>query len=82
MSRAIRSVAMTEDVEEAARKHLLRDDGQEDLCFALWRPSYGKERHSALIQKLLLPKPGERNVHGNASFEPDFFERALAIAGA
>jgi len=82
MSRAIRSVAMTEDVEEAARKHLLRDDGQEDLCFALWRPSYGKERHSALIQKLLFPKPGERNVHGNASFEPDFFERALAIAGA
>jgi hypothetical protein len=35
MSRAAFSVAMTGAVAEAARKHLLREDGQEDLCFGI-----------------------------------------------
>jgi hypothetical protein len=73
---------MTEQVEFEARKHLLRADGQEDLCFALWRPSQGHGRRSALIQRLILPNDGERNVHGNVSFEPAYFERALGEASA
>lgn len=82
MSRAARSAAMTEAVDRAARTHLLRADRQEDLCFALWRPSRGRNRLTALIQQLILPEEGERNIHGNASFEPAFFERALTMASA
>jgi len=82
MSRAAYSVAMTEELADVARAHLLRRDRQEDLCFALWRPSAGRTRMTALIHRLLLPKEGERRVHGNASFEPQFFERAMAEAAA
>jgi len=82
MSRASYSVAMTEAVAKVARNHLLRADGQEDVCFALWRPSQGRSRLTALIHRLLLPEEGERRVHGNASFEPTFFERAMTEAAA
>jgi molybdopterin-synthase adenylyltransferase len=80
MSRAARSVAMPEAVEQTARQHLLRADRQEDLCFAFWHPSSGVTRQTALVQQLILPLPGERHVHGNASFEPHYFERALRAA--
>ncbi len=82
MSRAQHSAAMTESVDASARKHLLRADGQEDLCFGIWRPSTGQSRKTALIQKLILPKAAERTVHGNVSFEPAYFERALAEAAS
>lgn len=82
MSRAAYSVAMTEAVADAARSHLLREDGQEDLCFALWRQSKGRSRTTALIQRLILPEPGDRTVHGNVSFEPAYFERLFAAAAA
>jgi hypothetical protein len=77
MSRAERSAALTMDVDRVAREHLLRRDRQEDLCFALWFPSRGRTRTTALIHRLILPREGDRNVHGNASFEHAFFERAL-----
>ena len=82
MSRVAFSAAMTEQVDIAARRHLIRADGQEDLCFALWRPSDGHSRRTALIQALILPQDGERHVHGNVSFASSFFERALAEAAA
>jgi len=82
MSRAERSVAMTGDVDRRARGHLLRSDGQEDLCFALWRGSRGQTRTTALIERLVLPQEGERNVHGNASFQPIYLERAMSEAAA
>jgi len=82
MSHAERSVAMTADVDRLARKHLLRSDRQEDICFALWRGSKGLTRSTALLERLILPGNGERNVHGNASFEPIFLERAMSEAAA
>ena len=82
MSKATYSVAMTGEIANKARLHLLRTDGQEDLCFALWHPSRGRRRTTALIHRLVLPEAGDRNVHGNVSFEPSFFERALAEAAA
>jgi molybdopterin/thiamine biosynthesis adenylyltransferase len=82
MSRVTHSIAMSGDVNRAAIMHLLRADKQEDLCFALWRPSAGRSRSSALLEKLILPEQGDRCVHGNVSFEPAYFERALAEAAA
>jgi molybdopterin/thiamine biosynthesis adenylyltransferase len=82
MSRAAHSVAMTAEVDRLARKHLLRADRQEDICFALWHVSKGQTRTTALIERLLLPRRGERKVHGNASFEPIFLERAMAKAAS
>jgi len=80
MSAVARSAAIPEEVDRLLRRHLLRRDRQEDICFALWRPSHGRTRQTALVQSLLLPRTGDRNVHRNASFEPQYFERALMEA--
>jgi hypothetical protein len=82
MSRVSHSAAMTAATDVAARAHLLRPDQQEDICFGLWRPSRGASRFTAILEKLILPREGERNVHGNASLEPAFLERALSEAAA
>src|SRR5579859_7318926 len=74
------SAAFPAPIHRQASRHLLRADGQEDLCFALWYPSQGESRTSALVSGLILPQEGERRVHGNASFMPHYFERALGIA--
>ena len=82
MSRASHSVAMAGALDRAAQEHLLRPDGQEDVCFGLWNPSTGRSRLTALIAQLVLPLAGERSVHGNVSFEPSFLERSLSLAAA
>ena len=74
------SVALAQDVHEALVAHLLRDDGQEDLCFAVWYPSKGATRTTALLVHPILPLDGERRVHGNASFLPPYFARAISEA--
>jgi hypothetical protein len=74
------SVAVTTEVQRQAQSHLLRTDHQEDLCFALWSPSEARSRHTALIRELVLPQQGDRMVHGNASFAPQYFERAVGLA--
>jgi hypothetical protein len=71
---------MTDEVARTAYDHLIRLDGQEDLCFGLWYPSRGSTRFTALLHRIILPEPGERLVHRNASFQPAYFERALSIA--
>jgi hypothetical protein len=76
------SVALTTLTHNDAVRHLVRADGHEDLCFALWHPSRGADRTTALVRELVLPREGERQVHGNASFMPAFFERALCSAAA
>jgi len=74
------SVAIDGELAQAARRHLIREDGQEDLCFALWRSSSGRTRKTAILFELVLPNPGERQVHGNASFNHAYFERATRLA--
>jgi len=74
------SIAMTEADRDVLAGHLLRTDGQEDVCFALWHPSRGHSRLSALVGEPIPPRHGERHVHGNASFESTYFLRALEVA--
>src|SRR5206468_3753507 len=79
------SAALTTDTEAALRSHLLRADRQEDLAFALYRPSTGAARRTAIIGAPILPERGDRKVHGNASFTADYFLRAAqeaAVVGA
>lgn len=76
------SVAIAEAVDAELRQHLIREDAQEDLCFALWIPSDGATRRTALLHTPVFPSANDRHVHGNASFEPRYFERAVALAAS
>lgn len=74
------SVAMTAPMEQALVSRLVRDDGQEDLCLATYRPSTGLSRRSALIREVVSPEPGDRQVHGNATVTGDYVLRAAETA--
>ena len=74
------SVAMTADVEAQLRQHLIRPDGQEDICLATYAPSTGSRRFSAIINSFAPPKPGDRAVHGNASITGAYIVRVAAEA--
>jgi molybdopterin-synthase adenylyltransferase len=74
------SVAVASPLADELATHLLRPDGQEDLCFGVWFPSHGHERLSAVVAELILPRDGERNLHGNVSFEAQYLLRAGARA--
>lgn len=71
---------MSGETDGQAVAHLLQHDHDEDLCFALWYPSRGQSRRTALVAELILPEDGDRRVHGNAEFLPPYFERALRLA--
>ncbi|MBT8797888.1 ThiF family adenylyltransferase [Microbacterium flavum] len=73
---------MTGEVEAAMRDHLIRDDGQEDVLVATYVLSSGLERTTALIRSIILPREGERHVHGNASFTSRYVLRAASEARA
>ena len=77
-------VALTQEVHAALKGHLLQhlEDlrSQEDLCFALWSPSTGTERTTAIINDVLLPYEDDRLLHGNASFAPNYMARAIRTA--
>lgn len=74
------SVALTTELHGRLRGHLLREDGQEDVCFALYHPSRGRIRKTGVVSEAVLPRGGERAVHGNASFSSAYFLRAAGEA--
>lgn len=76
----IYSVALTEEQQGQLSQHLIRSDRQEDLCFALYNPSTSKRRYSGIIKELILPFNGERQIHGNVSFNPEYFDRVCNFA--
>ena len=75
---------LTADANSTSSSHLLQhyrqNTLQEELCFALWRPSTGNERLTALIDEIILPEGNERLLHGNASFQPNYLIRAMNVA--
>ncbi|MEV7038364.1 ThiF family adenylyltransferase [Amycolatopsis sp. NPDC051061] len=76
------SAAMVAATDHKLQRHLLREDGQEDVCLAVYRRSTGRTRTTALVAAPLLPQPGERSVHVNASFTGDYIVRGAAEAAA
>ena len=77
-------VVLTHEANQTATKHLLKHyqqgERQEDLCFALWRSSTGRNRKAAIVYEVIIPKDGERNLTGNASFTHEYTGRAILEA--
>lgn len=76
----LHSTALTSSLDSELRDFLLRSDGQEDLCFAVYQPSTGETRLSALVDKVVHPVSGDREVHGNVTFSDRYFLRAAREA--
>lgn len=74
------SAAMTEATHGRIRNLLMRSDGQEDLCLATYRPSTGGTRTTALVIEPIAPRPGDREVHGNATVMADYVLRGCELA--
>lgn len=74
------SAVMTSELHQQLAKHLIREDEQEDLCFATYNPSSGTSRFTGIVSSLILPETGDRVVHGNAEFNAQYLERAIRIA--
>lgn len=74
------SVALSADLHDALVAHLVRDDGQEEVCLATYASSTGARRTSRLIGRIERPGPGDREVHGNASFTGGYILRVAAEA--
>lgn len=83
---AMFSVAIPEVLHDLAMQHLLhfywQRRRQENLCFALWRPSRGAKRLTALVHELVLPQEGELELDGNVSFSGAYLDRASQFAAA
>ena len=75
------SIAMTESLDDQLRIHLDKGPDQEDLTFALWHPSRGRTRLTAILQRLVLPASGDRILQGNVAFTPNYIQRVLQVAG-
>lgn len=77
-------VVFCREAEQTAHAHLLqhfqKNHLQEDLCFALWRPSTGKSRYTGIIYKIILPEKKDRELHGNVDFSPQFLSRSINLA--
>ena len=73
------SVVVPGEFQQVLVNHLLRDDGQEDLCFATYVPSTGNDRISAILTGVILPEEEERNIHGNVGYFPEYVERVMRI---
>lgn len=74
------SVAMTKALAADLSAQLTRADGDEDVCIATYTWSTGTGRRAALLREAVLPRDGERFVHGNASFTGAYVLRAATEA--
>lgn len=76
------SISIPEKVNSELNRFLIRNDGDEDLTFALWNPSSGHKRYTALISEILFPEEGERQRHRNVSFNPQYIKRVCREAAS
>ncbi|MBN9215536.1 MULTISPECIES: ThiF family adenylyltransferase [unclassified Microbacterium] len=71
---------MTQELSNELEAHLARADGQEDVVIATYVWSTGNTRRTAILGRAVMPAPGERKVHGNASFTGGYVVRAATEA--
>ncbi len=71
------SVAMTQELDRELGVHVHKPRRQEDLAFAYWYPSYGAQRLTAVLNRVVWPVEGDRILSGNVSFLPDYIGRVL-----
>ena len=71
---------LAKEAQNHLLKHFRQGKQQEELCFALWRPSTGASRTTGIVTEILLPLRGERNLHGNVSFESHYLGRVARKA--
>jgi len=76
------SAAVAADLEDELRRHLDRSDGQEDICVATYAASTGSTRQTAVLTAIEHPKPGEREVHGNATISGAYVLRVARLAAS
>lgn len=74
------SVVIDEKNNKTLNDFLLKETDQEDLCFALYTISTGVVRTTYIIKQIILPENGDRNLHGNVSFNSSFFDRVTQAA--
>jgi molybdopterin/thiamine biosynthesis adenylyltransferase len=74
------SVAIPEPMNTGLKDHLIRADGQEDLCFCLYNLGTGKNRRSGNLIQFIEPIVKDRNIHGNVSFNPSYFDKVTKLA--
>jgi len=49
------AISLSEKTNDQLLSHLIRENGDEDLIFALWIPSEGSIRKTVLIHTLIAP---------------------------
>lgn len=74
------SVVIPGELNSQLLNHLIREDRQEDLCFALYNPGDGTERFTGILDEIILPEKNDRQIHGNVSFNSSYYERVLMLA--
>lgn len=74
------TVAIAHPLNQDLREHLLRRDGQEDLCLAIYRPSTAAEQTNIVLVEMVPPDDGDREVHGTVTFSGSYVLRAASLA--
>ena len=74
------SIAIPYSINEQLKDHLIIGNEQEEVAFAFWYPSYGKNRLTALIHSIEFPNADDRILQGNVIIQPSYFKRVCKMA--
>ena len=77
----IHRVVIREALHQELASHLLsgfrKSFGQEEACLALWRRGDGFNRYTGVIGEVVLPRDGDRDLHGNVTVQSGYLNRVL-----
>ena len=74
-------VVLREALHRGLADHLLsgfhHGGCQEEACLALWRRGDGFNRYTGILDEVVLPDDGDRDLHGNVTVRGGYLNRAL-----